>query len=167
MNIVDPDELLTTLPLPSLANLATFGALPEDAIYWLLKHGSIRSLEPSETLFSKGERVSEFYIVLTGKVSSYRPLQEQLVLTRVCKPGEPIGFNAMIALHDRYSTTIANEKSLLLEISCDTFHEMHEVLPQEFGIFLLNLTRELARSVGLLGDRVTQISAMLLKDSGE
>lgn len=167
MQTIDPDTFLSQIPLRSLPELATFGALPESAIDWLLRHGHIRHIVAKERLFSEGERVAEFYIVLTGSVSSYRSLQEQQVLTRICRPGEPIGFTAMIALHDRYSNTFADEESLILEIPCDVFYEMHEKLPQAFGILLLNLTRELARSVGALGDRLTNLSSTLLKDSND
>ncbi|MBE9398950.1 cyclic nucleotide-binding domain-containing protein [Pontibacterium sp. N1Y112] len=162
MHPIDPDVLLSELPLDYFTGLATFGALSEEAVDWLLRNGSIVRLDEGEILFEAGDRVDEFYIVLTGCLSSFRPLQTQLVLTRLCGAGEHVGFSAMIALHDRYSTAIAKQDSILLEISSSQFYQMHEVRSQAFGILLLNLTRELARNVGALGDKITKLSETLL-----
>lgn len=162
MRLVDPDALLSDLPLEHLTGLATFGALPPVAVSWLVRNGKIVELDAEEVLFKTGDRVDEFYIVLTGTLSALRPLKDQLVLTRTCEPGEHVGFTGMIALHDRYGTVVAKQKSILLEISSSQFYRMHEELPQAFGIFLLNLTRELARNVGALGDKITKLSETLL-----
>ncbi|WP_027856511.1 cyclic nucleotide-binding domain-containing protein [Marinobacterium jannaschii] len=163
MQPVDPEVLLSELPLEHLRELATFGALPEDAVRWLIENGKIVELEADEMLFKTGDRVNEFYIVLIGSLSTCRPLKDQLVLTRLCQPGEHVGFTGMIALHDRYGTAIAKQQSILLEISSSQFYQMHEELPQAFGILLLNLTRELARNVGVLGDKITTLSETLLR----
>lgn len=163
MRRVDSEALLNEFPLAHFSGLAVFGALPEDAVRWLIMNGHVMRLDKDEMLFKTGDRVDEFYIVLAGSLSTCRPLKDQLVLTRLCEPGEHVGFTGMIALHDRYGTALATEESVLLEVSSSQFYQMHEVFPQAFGIFLLNLTRELARNVGVLGDKITKLSETLLK----
>lgn len=53
----------------------------------------------------------------------------------------------MIALHDRIGKAVAAEDGYVLEISCGLFSELQERLPVDFGLFLLNLSRETARTI--------------------
>ena len=47
---------------------------------------------------------------------------------------------------------VAVEDSLLLSIGCQEFYDLHVEFPEDFGIFMINLARELAREIELLED---------------
>jgi len=53
----------------------------------------------------------------------------------------------MIALHDRVGNVYAKEDSLLLEISSQLFSDFHDHYPFDFGILLMNLSRDMARTI--------------------
>jgi hypothetical protein len=51
----------------------------------------------------------------------------------------------MIGLHDRAGDHIAPEESVVVQVTCGLFYALQEALPKDFGLFLLNLSREMAR----------------------
>ena len=58
----------------------------------------------------------------------------------------------MIGLLHSDGTDVAVEDSLLLNISSKQFYDLHVDYPAEFGIFMVNLARELAREIEMLED---------------
>lgn len=58
----------------------------------------------------------------------------------------------MIGLIERDGTDVAAEDSLILNISSAQFYNLHLEYPAEFGIFMINLARELAREIEMLED---------------
>ena len=65
---------------------------------------------------------------------------------------EQVGFDEMIGLVNRDGTDVATMESLLLTIGNEQFYDMHVKFPAEFGIFMLNLARELSREIEMLED---------------
>lgn len=151
--------------------LSTFGALPDEAILRLLKQGRVINLQAGERLYSVGERSEAFYIVLSGKFSTYMPRKDGgLTLARRHKPGDDMGFAPMIALSDRPATTKADEASVALEISCGQFLDLHQQEPDAFGLMLLNLVRGMARTIitmaSMLEEQGSQMHRIYTKPSG-
>lgn len=139
--------------------LSTFGAMSDETVLRLLKQGKIIHLTPGEKLYCAGRKVGEFYVVLSGKISMFRNYETKPALTRRYGPGEEAGFAAMIGLHDRYATAVAEEVSFVLEVSADQFFELHLTAPQDFGVLMLNLAREMSRTIGHMGDQITLLRA--------
>ncbi len=128
--------------------LSTFGALPDAVILRLMQGGRVIGLDAGERIFTAGERSEAFFIVLSGTVSAFMPRRDGgRTLTRSHKAGDDMGFASMIALKDRPASTMAEVESVVLEISCGQFLELHQREPEAFGIILLNLTRGMARAV--------------------
>jgi len=128
--------------------LSSFGALPDAVILHLLQGGRVIRLDAGEQLYSVGERSEAFYIVLSGLVNTFMPRQDGgWTLARSHEPGDDMGFVPMIALEDRPAGTTADVDSVVLEISCGQFLELHEREPDAFGVVLLNLVRGMARAI--------------------
>ena len=89
---------------------------------------------------------------MRGELAYYKHCGDHDVLTRHFRHGEQVGFDEMIGLVNRDGTDVATQESLLLTISNDQFYEMHVKFPAEFGIFMLNLARELSREIEMLED---------------
>ena len=69
--------------------------------------------------------------------------------------GEQIGYVSMIGLFQRLGDGRAHGPTVLLEVSSDLFHQLHEEFAFDFGILMLNLSREMARAIRvLIGDLV-------------
>jgi CRP-like cAMP-binding protein len=159
MKTVSLDQLRQTFTPEYLQELASFGAVSEKTIMLLFKRGRIIQLEPKEELYQQGAQVRGFYVVLSGKILLFHHHLGKPALTRSYTQGEQIGFVGMIALHDRKGTAVAEQASLLLEVPVDDFFQLHESAPQDFGLLMLNLAREMARSIGQMGDRIAELEA--------
>ncbi len=159
MKSVDGESLLQALGPEFFRELSTFGALSDRVIRRLLCEGSIVELEAGEVVYRAGERTDSFYVVLSGAMNLYVSNDHLHVLTRPHLRGEEFGFVPMIALHDRTATAVAAQAgTLVVKITADQFHELHVSEPDDFGLLLLNLAREMARAVGALSQSILQLS---------
>ena len=152
MQLIDPAEVIDTLGLQYLQELSTFGALSEAVILDLITNGKVEQLQKGEFIAHHQEKADDFQIVVQGRSAYYKRQQGHDVLTRYFSPGEQMGFDEMIGLIIRDGTDVAVADSLLLSISSSQFYNLHVEYPGEFGILMLNLSRELAREIAILED---------------
>ncbi len=150
METVDATEVVEQLGLPHFRDLSTFGALSDDAILAMLESGTIQRLGKGEYISRFGEKADDFQVVLQGRIAYYKHFEDHDVLTRHFHQGEQLGFDEMIGLLTRNGTDVAVEDSLILNIGCDQFYDLHLRFPAEFGVFMINLARELSREIALL-----------------
>ena len=61
-----------------------------------------------------------------------------------------MGFDQMIGLVKLNGIDVAVEESLLLDISSKQFFKLHVEFPADFGLLMINLSRELAREIEIL-----------------
>lgn len=152
MKILDAAEVLDKLGIAYLQELSTFGALAEAVIIELLQQGRVEQLEKGEYIAHFDEVAADFQVVLQGSLAYYKRFEGHDVLTRYFRQGEQLGFDEMIGLIVRDGTDVAAEDSLILNISSSQFYKLHVEHPAEFGIFMINLARELAREIEMLED---------------
>jgi CRP-like cAMP-binding protein len=126
---------------------SVFGAVSPTAIAFLLDRGRVLELERGEVVYKPGDKGDRFYVILGGSLSFYQFYRDEFAYIRDHAFGEEMGFVAMIALHDRIGKAVAAEHTYLLEISCSLFYELRKEFPADFGLFLLNLSREMARTI--------------------
>ncbi|RRD01831.1 cyclic nucleotide-binding domain-containing protein [Amphritea balenae] len=140
-------QLLKQHDLHSFTDASVFGALPESAINWLLEQGVIREYEKGERLFDRQQPGDSFHIILVGQVGYYKYHDGRYAYIRDFKQGEQIGFVSLIALHDRAGRAEADRATVSLEINSRVYHDFHHQYPLEFGILMMNLAREMARTL--------------------
>ncbi len=150
MKTLDAAEVIERLGISYLQELSTFGALSETVIVDLLQHGRTVQLDKGEYIAHFGEEAADFQVVLQGKLAYYKRFEGHDVLTRHFCGGEQLGFDEMIGLITRDGTDVAAEDSLILNISSTQFYNLHVEFPAEFGVFMINLARELAREIEML-----------------
>lgn len=158
MELLSLEQLLQTHDLHCFTDASTFGALPETSILWLLEKGKIRSMTEGEYVFTHGERGDSFHVILDGTISYYRYHEGRYGFIREYRTGEQIGFMTLIALHDRVGRAVAHEGTITLEIDSGVFHAFQEQAPVDFGILMMNLAREMARSLRTAGGLVVSKS---------
>ncbi len=161
MHVVPFEVLLARYPPAYFHELSSFGALSQETLLTLLREGTVTQFERTEVVYPFGAKVTGFNVILSGSLSLFFPSDEALALTRVYSRGEQIGFVGMIALHDRKGTAIANETALVLEITAEQFFGLYDTAPQDFGLLLLNLSREMARSIGDMGETIRGLRQQL------
>ncbi|GAB3475158.1 cyclic nucleotide-binding domain-containing protein [Marinomonas epiphytica] len=152
MNTMTADKQGYDLSLTNLKKGSVFGALSSEAIEFLLAQGKLIEIQENDMVFQHNEKGDNFFIVLQSQIDYYKQHKNHQAYTRSIYFGEAIGFVSMIALHDRVGNAIAKEKSLLLAIDSRLFSDFHDKFSFDFGILLLNLSREMARAVRTLGN---------------
>ena len=156
MKTVQVKETQYDISPSQLKQGSIFGALSETSIQFLLDEGLLHEVKKGEEIFSYGSKGSSFHAVLHGTLEFYKQHGSKKQLTRTAGFGEAIGFVSMIALHERVGSLCAVEDSLLLEISCHLFSDFHDKYPFDFGILLMNLSRDMARTIRVLSNALVE-----------
>ena len=147
MKILNSSHFTQQSEIDTLKRGSLFGALSNKSINLLLEKGEILQLKHGDTLYNDGDSGGCFYIILKGRILFFRLKQGEYTFVRGFVFGEELGFIAMIALHNRIGKATAEEDSVVLKITSDVFYDLHETLPTDFGILLLNLSRDMARRI--------------------
>ena len=150
MEILVADETIDKLGWTCLNELSTFGALSNGVIIELLHEGVIRHYQKGEYVTRLDQVAEDFQVVLSGCVAYYRRFEGRDVLTRQFGQGEQVGFDLMIGLLNHNGTDVAQQESLVLDISREKFFKLYVDFPADFGLLMINLTRELAREIEIL-----------------
>jgi CRP-like cAMP-binding protein len=158
MKLISTEQLLKNQELSSFTNASVFGALSEASILWLLQNGIIHSLEKGEYIFNHGQAGNSFHVILDGQITYYKFHDGRYAYIRDYKTGEQIGFMSMIALHERVGRAEAHEGTITLEIDSQLFHEFHNTASLEFGILMMNLAREMARTLRSVDNLIVEKS---------
>lgn len=151
------DQLCELLPVDYFRELSTFGALSEGMVIRLMREGNIFELEQGEELYRLGDHVAEFYVVLSGRIALYHHHKDKPALTHYYEAGEQIGYVGLIALHERKGTALADRNCVILSISRKQYFDLHRSSPETFGLLTLNLAREMARTIGEMGDLIAEL----------
>lgn len=160
MRQVEGALLLEELGIDHLRDAAAFGALTDEAIAYLIKKGCIHALRKGETLVKTGQPSGSFFIVLKGSLAYYQALNNHSEHIYDFHFGETIGFVSMIALTPWPGTTIAASDSQVLEVDSNLFYTFHCEMPLDFGVLLINLSRELARRILDLIQAVAELKSL-------
>ena len=147
MKTVSGYSLMDRFGIDYLQGASVFGALSPDAIEFLLERGRVFALEKGDVVYEPGDKGDRFYVVLQGALSFYQFHLGEFAYIRDHQFGEEMGFVAMIALHDRVGRAVAARDGFVLEISSTLFRELRDEMPKDFGLFLLNLSRQMARTI--------------------
>ena len=152
MQSLDAAEVIEQLGMPTIREQSSFDEMSDDVIRRLLDDGTILKLDKGEYIARFDEEASDFQIILKGRLAYYKHCEDHDVLTRYFHVGEQVGFDEMIGLINRDGTDVALEETLLLTISSQLFFDLHVKYPGEFGVFMINLARELSREIEILED---------------
>jgi signal-transduction protein with cAMP-binding, CBS, and nucleotidyltransferase domain len=150
MEILTAAETIERLGLDYLNELSTFGALSNEFIEDLLNNGVVRRYQKGEYVARMDQVAADFQVLLSGRFAYYKRFEGRDVLTRHFVRGEQMGFDQMIGLMTQNGTDVALDDSIVLDISSEQFFKLHLEFPADFGLFMINLSRELAREIEIL-----------------
>lgn len=154
MKVLTVNECSCDISAKHLQTGSIFGALSHDAIDFLLSSASLQEYEKNEAVFTLDEHSDCFYIILDGSVGLFKLVDDNKKQIdfgiSTVKFGEAVGYVTMIALQPRNADARALEKTLLLKVDSMAFNKMHDAFAFNFGIFILNLSRDLARKIYML-----------------
>jgi signal-transduction protein with cAMP-binding, CBS, and nucleotidyltransferase domain len=135
---------------------SVFGALSQEATYFLLQHGQLYSVSAGKSVFEYGDAGDRFYVVCRGSLDFYKKHENEWRHIRVINTGEETGYVPMIALHKQSGRAVAREDSVVLEIGSALYAELHQKFALDFGLLTLNLAREMARVIDKMGEVLVQ-----------
>lgn len=158
MKDLDGKRVIDKSGLEYFKAASTFGALSEEAILFLLSKGKLQALDKGDKLFEAGEVAGFFVVVLEGQLGYFREAEQSRLLMREVGFGEELGYVSMIGLLPRQGSASALEPSVILRVDTDLFYQLHLDLPSDFGILMLNLSRELARTICGINDRFVDVA---------
>ena len=152
MQLYPYSEYKSHFSLDFCHGLSMFGALSDDSLSFLLEQGQLFYMEPGDRLFSQGDDSTMFYVMFSGESRFYQPDADgdTVVGLRKYVCGEQIGFVGMIGLHQRRGTTVMEKPGYVFEITAALFHDFCDKFPEDFKIFLINITREMSREISHL-----------------
>lgn len=147
METVNGNELIERFGMAYFQGASVFGALSADTVAFLLQRGRVLHLHEGDVVYEPGDPGDRFYVVLQGSLAFYQCHLGKFAFIRDHLFGEEMGFVAMIALHERIGRAVAREDGYVVEITAGLFHALQKHDPAQFGVFLLNLSREMARTI--------------------
>ncbi|MCY1366142.1 Cyclic nucleotide-binding domain protein [compost metagenome] len=145
MQTLDPDVIGDILTPDAFRQMSAFGALSDSFVETILAGGELLKLTEGEPLYQQGERADCFYVILKGHLAICQDNEAGRETIRTTAEGESVGFPAMLAMRDRLFSGVATEDCLVLKISCQTLAKLQELDSQQFGIFFINLSRDMSR----------------------
>lgn len=141
------EQVLERFPISRCRALSLFGALSEGCISFLLEKGDLSYSDVGEKLFIQGQASGDFFILLDGQLGYYRFNGVERVYLRSYHQGEQLGFSSMIGLHERRGDAITEYPGYVLRITVDLFHQVCLNYPDDFVLFLINMTRDMSREI--------------------
>ncbi|ADZ90804.1 cyclic nucleotide-binding domain-containing protein [Marinomonas mediterranea] len=148
------------LSIERLKTASIFGALGPDAIEFLLTNGNLEEFEEGETVFEKDEVADGFYIILDGEIELFKDKEAYEKAMKFGEGsigfGEELGYCTMIALLPRAANARTSKKTLVLKVDSYVFGQFHDYYAFDFGILILNLSRDMARKLRLLSGTLSE-----------
>ena len=150
MNTVTTKNCPYDLCADTLKKGSIFGALSASAIDYLVERGKLTHLDDGELLFEDGDKGDSFYIIITGALCYYQDNDMDTSFIRRVTFGQALGYVSMISLSPRNGYAKALGDTVILEVDYNAFGEFHDHFAFDFGILILNLSRDMARNIQVL-----------------
>lgn len=134
-----------TLLCEALQQMAIFGGVNDEALYFLLARARISEQAAGGWIAREGELGTGLFVLLRGHVAVQRHWNDHEVLLRELEPGDCFGEMALLDLGTRSASVLALEDCTLLELGTGLLHEFFEHDASQFAILQMNIARELSR----------------------
>ena len=134
-----------TLLCEALQQMAIFGGVSDDALYFLLARSRITEHAGGSYIAREGDMATGLFVLLRGRVAVERFWNDHQVLLRELGQGDCFGEMALLDLGKRSASVLALEDCTVLELASGLLHDFFEHDPQQFALLQMNIARELSR----------------------
>lgn len=152
MKRLDGNAYLQQKGLAFFREASTFGALSDQAVSLIFQKGELLQFDVGESLFQVGDESDCFFIILSGRIALIKRGRRM----HGHGFGEEMGVSSMFALQKRAGVALVEEPAVVVRVSTDLFYQLHEQLPADFGILMINLSREIARKLRGVTDAISR-----------
>jgi len=144
--ISDKPEILSQFPL--------FSQLSRRDLEEVTKLARIKRLDRGEVLFRKGDKGSQVYALVSGRVNVVsRSTEGKVAIVRIIAPGEVFGEIALLTDMERTATVVAGERAEMLSLDRREFLPFLEQHPKVAIKLVRTLAEWLAMSTEDLEDQ--------------
>ena len=137
-----------------LESVPIFAGLSKRALDLLFKEGDDYAFADGQVIFREGEPDDAIFVIVSGNIRVCRKFGEPgEVELAVLHPKELFGETCLLETLRHTATAHAVGPTVLFNITGQTFHRMYNQMPEQFGILMLNIARDLSRRLRQLDDR--------------
>ena len=134
--------------LDTSSKFALFGGLSPEQMHMILAQSEMLRVDQGEFVFRRGDSPKEIYIILGGRIGFY--LEDMTI--KEFSAGFSFAESALIGIQSQVVDAKALEDSELLIVSKRKLLQLFENDPVVFGMFILNIARELSRRLAIAGE---------------
>ena len=132
-----------------------------DRMMGLLKE---RRFPKGATIFKEGENGSSMYIVRSGSLLIARRCSDGSdVRLLMIRKGDHFGVTALIEMEARAFSCVAEEESVLYELTNADLYQFYKTDPKAYILLLQNISRELCRRLRKAAVRIAALEDALHK----
>jgi CRP/FNR family transcriptional regulator, cyclic AMP receptor protein len=129
-----------------LESVPIFAGLSRKALDLLFSEGADYAFADGEIIFREGEPDGSIFVIRSGNVRICKTKgdsgEAQLALLQ---PRELFGETCLLETLPHTATAVAVGPTTLFEITGRTFHHLYKQMPEQYGILMLNIARDLSR----------------------
>jgi CRP-like cAMP-binding protein len=140
--------------------------LSDAAITYLAAKSKSSSYRKNELVFSEGDFGNEMYFILKGSVQvicHYKQTNQTQLSTLTV--GSFFGEMCMLETLPRSASIVTCEPCQLISISSLALLKLYETSPQQYGLIILNIARDLSRRIRSLNTRIIE-QEISLRETG-
>ena len=131
---------------PPLKNVHIFTGLSDRALKQISESGEQLDLPTGAVVVKEGEIGHCMFVIAEGEVRicKHHGLPDQVELAEL-GPGEFFGEMSILDTLARCATACAVTPVKIFSVGCDALYHLYKTMPDQYGILMLNIARDLTR----------------------
>jgi len=142
-----------------LHRVSVMAGLDDEAIRFLSDLAREEQYPAGAVIVGEGEPGNRMYFLSAGHVAVVKDhgTAQPVVLARL-GPGEFFGEMSLVECVVRSASVVADDAVTVCTLKGTDFHRLYQYRPEQYGIVILNLARDLSRRLRALDERFAHIS---------
>ncbi len=146
------NEIIQSSPL--------FFELADSEIEFLMKRCRVREVAVNSDIFVEGDKTSELYLVLDGKVLIHKMASLASIRMDELNTGDIFGVSVFSEEKKRDHRATALTHAYILEINFTDLEQVYNKNPKLFGVLMLNIARLLAKRLARSSSAMLDIAEL-------
>lgn len=137
-----------------LQRMPIFGAIRDDVLEFLLERAVHRRVPAGAWFVREGEPGDRMFVLERGRAAVVKGWQGQDVLLHHLAPGDCFGEMALMDLHPRSASVLAELDCEAIELTPDHLLELHDRDLEQFTLVQMNIGREVCRRLRAMDEQL-------------
>jgi CRP-like cAMP-binding protein len=138
---------------PTLKNITVFAGLDDSALSLLMARARPTTVPAEGVILREGEPGNHLYLIVSGSVRICKRYGQtnEVELARL-NPGDIFGEMCILETLPRAATVQAVSATTLCALSSLAFYDLFRAYPEQYGILILNIARDVSRRLRRLDE---------------